>query len=162
MKMFLKWFLLGFLLRALQALPQVGGDTNTWGTELNGFLSVSHNPSTGELLDAAVGKVNFNFQNNVASYTVANSDAGKVISMFNASACTVVIPTGAAMGGGAMPIGQTFMVREGGAGQVTIQAAAGVTLQSRGNAFRTAGQSAYVTAVQIAADTWELTGDVAV
>jgi len=160
MKTFLKWFFVGFLLRMMPAAPSVGTDVNVWGTELNNFLGVAHDLTTGALLDAAVGKIN-SINSQTGNYTLTNADGGRLVTITAAASNSVTIPTDAAMSGGALPIGQMIMVRQGGAGQTAIVAASGVTMRARGGFTALNGQYAYVTLIKIAANTWEIFGDTA-
>jgi hypothetical protein len=92
-----------------------------------------------------------------ASYTLVLTDAGKIVSISNAGANTLTVPTNASA---AFSIGTTILVRQAGAGQTTVTAAGGVTVNSRGTALKLAGQYAYATLVKTGTDTWELTGDI--
>ncbi len=92
-----------------------------------------------------------------ASYTLVLGDAGKIVSLSNASANTLTVPTNASV---AFPVGATMLVRQAGAGQTSVAAAGGVTVNSRGAALKLAGQYAYATLVKVATDTWELSGDI--
>lgn len=98
----------------------------------------------------------FNVQTSL-SYTLALSDLGKMISMVNASAQTLTVPPDSSVN---FAIGTQIPVRQGGAGQITFSPGAGVTLRSRGSVFRTAGIYAYATLIKIAANTWDVTGDI--
>lgn len=94
---------------------------------------------------------------NVVAYTLALSDRSKIVSMINAAASTLTVPANATA---AFPIGTVIMVRQGvGAGAVTIAAAAGVTVSSRGGLVTTNGAVAYVTLIKIGTNTWDLFGD---
>jgi hypothetical protein len=61
------------------------------------------------------------------SYTLALSDAGKCVTMNNASANTVTIPSNSSV---AFPIGTKIMITQLGAGATTIAAGSGVTLNA--------------------------------
>jgi len=61
------------------------------------------------------------------SYTLVLSDAGKVVTMNNASANTVTIPPNSSV---AFPIGTKIMITQLGAGSTTIAAGSGVTLNA--------------------------------
>jgi hypothetical protein len=92
-----------------------------------------------------------------ASYTLVIGDAGKVVSISNASANTLTVPTNASV---AFVTGTTVLLRQAGAGQTTVVGAGGVTVNSRGAALKLAGQYAYATLIKVATDTWELSGDI--
>lgn len=93
----------------------------------------------------------------LASYTLALTDAGKIVSINNASANTLTVPTNSSV---AFPIGASLLVRQAGAGITSIAGAGGVTVNSRGGALKLAGQYAYATLVKVATDTWNLYGDI--
>lgn len=61
------------------------------------------------------------------TYTLALGDAGYVVEMSNASANTLTVPTNASV---AFPTGTVINVRQMGAGQTTIAAAGGVTIDT--------------------------------
>lgn len=142
-------------------VPTPGGDINVWGAGLNAFLANFADTATGQLLDSATGKVNFNLQTGSA-YTLVNADVGRVVSMNNGGANTITVPTDAAMSGGAAPIGAQIHFRQAGTGQTVFAASAGVTIVARGlTTIHLAGQYAYATATKVAANTWEISGDLA-
>lgn len=161
MRTLLKFFLLGFLLRMMPGLPTVGADTDQWGSEINAFLAVAHDPNTGGLLDSAVGKATINEQTGTA-YTVTKLDQGRIVSANNAAANTVTFPSDANMSGGAMDIGAITTIRQAGAGATAIAAGSGAVVRARGLVapIHLAGQYAYATAVKVAANTYEVSGDI--
>jgi len=138
----------------MPALPTAG--TKPWWQQLSDFLLVALDVTTGKLLDNAAATATINAQVG-AAYTLVLADHGKIVSMNNAGANTVTIPPNSSV---AFPVGATITLRQAGAGQTTIAPGAGVTLNSRGAAFKLAGQYAYATLVKVAADTWELSGDI--
>lgn len=154
-------FALGFLIRLVSA-PTVGGDTNVWGTTLNNFIGQFADLTTGQLLDSAMGRQTMNgLAAATTAYTLVKSDQGKLVISNASSAVTITVPTDAAMTGGAMDIVSTTSIRQGGAGQIAIQGAAGVTINSRGGLTHTAGQYSHIALVKIAANTYDLVGDLA-
>lgn len=100
------------------------------------------------LLNAQVG----------TTYTFVLADAnGKVVTLSNAAAIALTVPTNAAV---AIPIGTVISLIQLGAGQVTISGA-GVTLRApSGLKIRT--QYSMATLVKIATDEWVVSGDVVV
>lgn len=122
----------------------------------NGHIWVCTTAGTPGVWAQVGGTLAIDFQTGT-TYTLAASDQGNLVSMNNAAANTVTIPTNATV---AFPIGTTIQIRQAGAGTTTVAAAGGVTLNSRGAVFRLAGQYAYATIFKIATDTWELTGDI--
>lgn len=102
----------------------------------------------------------------VTAYALALSDRTKVVVMTNAAACTLTIPTNATV---PFPIGTEIVVRQGGAGQITIGGpgavaggtAGGVTVVNPFNSFVTAAQNAEVKLLKINTDAWSVNGEVA-
>lgn len=93
-----------------------------------------------------------------ATYTFVLGDGTKVVEGNSASAQTFTIPTNATV---AFAVGTEIVVRQYGAGQITI-APGTTTLRSRGAAYKLAGQFAEATLTKRAADEWILSGDTAV
>lgn len=93
------------------------------------------------------------------AYTLAVADAGTVVETTNSATVTVTVPLNSAA---AFPVGTTIVVRQYGAGQVTIAGASGVTLRSRGSALKLAGQYAEAALTKRATDEWIVSGDVTV
>ena len=93
------------------------------------------------------------------NYTLAATDAEAFITLTNGSAITLDIATNATV---AIPIGTTIPFKQGGAGQVTVTPAGGVTVQSFGNAYKLAGQYAEAVLTKIATDTWAIEGNLVV
>lgn len=91
-----------------------------------------------------------------ASYTLALTDLGSAVSIANASANTLTVPTNASV---AFPVGTWVLVRQGGAGQTVVAGASGVTVNSRGNLLALNGQYAWARLVKVATDTWDISGD---
>lgn len=93
-----------------------------------------------------------------ASYTLVLGDQSKVVTMSNAGANTLTIPTNASV---AFPTGSVIVVQQIGAGATTIDATTGVTLNgvSGGNGTLTAQWSS-VSLLKTATDTWLAMGDI--
>lgn len=92
-----------------------------------------------------------------ASYTFVAADAGVEQVYNSASAGTFTLPTNATQ---AIAIGLVIPLRQIGLGQLTIAPAAGVTLVSRGSAFRLNGQYAVAEVRKTGTDAWILYGDI--
>jgi len=92
-----------------------------------------------------------------ASYAIVAGDGGAEQVYSSTSAGTFTLPTNATQ---AIAVGTAIPFRQSNTGQLTIAAAAGVTLQSRGSAFKLAGQHAVAEARKVATDTWVLYGDI--
>ncbi len=90
------------------------------------------------------------------TYTLVLTDAGKLVTLSNASAITVTIPTDASV---AFTVGTHIDLAQIAAGQATISPTGGVTMNSR-NGTKLAGQYAVSTLIKTATNTWLLAGDV--
>ena len=89
------------------------------------------------------------------TYTLVLGDAGKIVEVSNASAITLTIPTNASV---AYPVGTQITILQTGAGQITVAAPSGGTLNATpGTKLRAQWSSA--TLLKRATDTWVLMGD---
>jgi len=119
--------------------------------------------SSGQVLTAAqmnaVAEANLavNAQGTATSYTLALTDAGKLVT-FTGAAATVTIPTNATV---AFAVGDQINIAQLGTAQITMGTASGVTLVSAGSKTKTNGQYAVVTVVQYTANSWLLLGNTA-
>ena len=115
-------------------------------------LSASDVNSTNEgVNDLAFGQ--FNAQTGT-SYTLVLTDVAKVISLTNAAAITLTVPTNASV---AFPIGTQILLYQGGAGQVTISSSA--TIRSQGSKLKLFGQYAVGGLLKVATDEWVAFGN---
>jgi hypothetical protein len=89
-----------------------------------------------------------------ASYTLLLTDAGKVVEMTSASANNLTIPLNSSV---AFAIGTSIFVVQAGAGQTTIVATAGVTVNSYVG-LKLIGQWAGCTLIKRATNTWVAVG----
>lgn len=90
------------------------------------------------------------------SYTLQLSDAGKLIICTNAAPFTLTVPPHSSV---AFEDGQAVYVKQGGAGQVTIDDGSGVTLQKEASAtLTTLEQHSWVALAQVAEDVWDVVG----
>ena len=93
----------------------------------------------------------------IASYTLVLADSGKMIEMNNASANTLTIPPNSSV---ALPVGTTITVLQTGAGQCTLTAGVGVTVNATPG-LKLRAQWASATIIKRATDTWVALGDLA-
>jgi hypothetical protein len=93
-----------------------------------------------------------------ASYQLVLADAGKAVEMNAAGATVLTVPANATV---AFPIGTVIEVARMGAGAVTLAAAGGVTLRSRGALLAIGNQYGSVSLRKRAADEWVVAGDLA-
>lgn len=91
-----------------------------------------------------------------ASDTLALTDAGKYIRMAVGSPNLLTIPPNSLV---AFPIGTQILIRQSGAGQTTVVADSGVTINTA-ETLLLRKQHSTATLVKIDADEWDLTGDV--
>jgi len=86
------------------------------------------------------------------AYTLAIGDRGQPVTMDNASANTVTIPTNASV---AFDVGSVVTVIQIGAGLTTVEGDTGVTVNgTSGGSVDTQGQYSALSLVKVATDTW--------
>lgn len=90
------------------------------------------------------------------SYTLALSDAHKVVTLNNANAVTLTVPPSTSA---AFEVGDQVNILQLGAGQVTVVGGAGVTLRAQGSKLKLNGQYAIGTLVKLDTDEWVLVGN---
>jgi hypothetical protein len=90
------------------------------------------------------------------TYTLVLTDAGKMVTMTNASANTLTVPPNSSV---AFPINTRLDIIQYGAGQTTIAAGAGVTIFSSGSKLKLSGQYSGASLWKKAENTWVLVGD---
>lgn len=91
------------------------------------------------------------------TYTLALSDAGKLVTLSNASAITLTIPANASI---AFKIGTVINLLQLGAGQVTV-AITSDTLTSSSSKVKITGQYSAASLVKTGTTAWTLFGDIA-
>lgn len=104
-------------------------------------------------LDTKAGK-DIPINTRTANYTLALSDSGGMVRMNMATANTITVPPDSSVAWGTAQI----VISQAGIGQTTIQGGVGVTVNSYGAKFKTAGQYAGATLVRVGANTWTLYG----
>lgn len=90
------------------------------------------------------------------AYTLVLGDAGRMVTLSNAAAITLTIPTAAAV---AFPVGTRIDILQYGAGQVTVGGS--VTIRSVGGKLKLSGQYSGATLWKRATNEWALIGDIA-
>lgn len=93
--------------------------------------------------------------NEVDSYTLVLADANKLVTITLGTATTLTVPPNSSV---AFPTGTMIMVAQLGAGQVTITAGLGVTINSYDSALKLTGQYAACSLIKLATNTWLCTG----
>ena len=118
------------------------------GTIANADISTTAAIDQGKIADTTINA-------QVASYTLVLTDKNKLVEISNASANTLTVPPNASV---AFPVGSTLTILQTGAGQCTLTAGAGVTVNGTpGLKLRTQYSSA--TLIKRATDTWVALGD---
>lgn len=92
-----------------------------------------------------------------SSYTLALTDANKLVEINNGSANNLTIPPNSSV---AFPVGTQIVLAQYGAGQTTVVAGSGVTIRSSGGKLKLTGQYSGATLIKIATDEWYLFGDI--
>lgn len=118
-------------------------------------VALSGDAGTDTVTIATTGTAALNTQ--TAAYTVVLGDEHNVIEVNVASAVNVTIPTNATA---AIPVGSFLIVKQRGAGSVTLVGASGVTLNFPSDkAARTRAQYSFISAYKRATDEWDVAGD---
>lgn len=92
------------------------------------------------------------------SYTLVAGDVGKLVTMTNGSASTLTLPQDS---DATFATGTYVDISVLGAGQLTVQAGSGATLRVSGLTAKSRAQYARLGVQKIAANTWQLFGDLA-
>jgi C4-dicarboxylate-specific signal transduction histidine kinase len=90
------------------------------------------------------------------TYTTVLTDDGKLITCSNAASIALTIPPNSSVAYG---IGTQINIAQLGAGQVTLVAGAGVTLNSSGTKLKLKDQYAVATCVKTDTNTWFVVGN---
>jgi hypothetical protein len=116
--------------------------------------TLTNKPLTSPTINGAIINLTTNAQIGT-TYTLVLDDNGKIVEMNNGSANTLTVPLNATV---AYPVGAQINVLQTGAGQTTVVATSGVTINATpGLKLRTQWSSA--TLIKRATDTWVLVGD---
>lgn len=109
--------------------------------------------ATTAYADNAVNTVVINTQSD--DYTLALTDAGKFIDMTKGTSTTLTIPANDTI---AFPVGSQIIIRQGGAGQVTV-AITSDTLNNPLSSLKTRAQYSQFVITKMASTVWTITGD---
>ena len=110
---------------------------------------------TGATIGTSIINLAINAQTGT-TYTPVLADNGKLVTLSNASAITLTVPTNASV---AYATGAQINIEQIGAGQVTVVGDTGVTVNGTGTKLRTQWSAA--TLVKLGTDSWTLIGDLA-
>lgn len=117
--------------------------------------AADYNATNEGINDLAIAT--FNAQTGT-TYTLVATDAAKLVTLTNAAAITLTVPPNSSV---AFPIGSQVLLYQGGAGQVTITAGAGVTIRSQGSKLKITGQYGLAGIVKVDTDEWAAFGNLA-
>jgi hypothetical protein len=90
------------------------------------------------------------------TYTLVASDAGDLVTLTNAAAITVTVPTNASV---AFANGTQITLSQNGAGKVTVAGAVGVTVNAADGYLSLRTQYSAGTLIKMATNSWILIGD---
>jgi hypothetical protein len=139
------------------SLSNVSGSLSS--PTISNFVNSNHThltAATGGTLTGAA--LLYSRSDQVSSYTLTIDDNGKVVTTNNASANTLTVPPNSSV---AFPIGTTITVVQIGAGQTTIAAGSGVTINSETAKYKLRVQYAAATLYKYDTNTWVLFGNTA-
>jgi hypothetical protein len=138
----------------------INNTSPTVDLDVTGDVSISGTLAVGLNTDVEASITNINeLQQNEqtgTTYTLALTDDGKVVEMNNASANTLTVPPNSSV---AFPVGSQILVLQTGAGQTTVAAGAGVTVNSKDGNLKLSAQWSAATLIKRATDTWVAIGD---
>jgi len=126
----------------------------TTGTQTLTNKTIDYNSNTITNLPAANFDITLNAQTGT-TYTLVASDKNKLVTLSNASAITLTVPTNASV---AYAVGSQINIQQIGAGQVTVAGDTGVTVNGTGTKLR--AQWSAATLLKTATDSWTLIGDI--
>ncbi len=130
------------------------GGSTAWGS-ITGTLSSQTDLQTA--LDAKTAKL-ITTNRQTASYTLVLSDADKLVEMNVGSANNLTVPLNSSV---AFATGTQILLAQYGAGQTTVVATSGVTINSNGGKLKLNVQYSGATLIKIGTDEWYLFGDIA-
>lgn len=125
-------------------------NTQLYITSSNQFALLNRNP-----IATATVLINAQTGTTFTPVLTPTSDAGRLITLSNASAIAVTIAADATTD---FPIGTQLLMMQLGTGQVTVSGAVGVTVVSK-NGTKTSGQYAVISLIKVAANQWVVGGD---
>jgi hypothetical protein len=91
------------------------------------------------------------------TYTLVASDAGDLVTLTNASAITLTVPTNASV---PFATGTQITITRAGSGSVTVAGATGVTVNSADNFLKLRAQWSSATLIKTDTNSWILIGDI--
>lgn len=119
--------------------------------------SIEFTAGAGTLDLKVTGQLTLNAQTGT-TYALVLADANKLVTLSNASAIALTVPLNSSV---AFPVGAQILLEAAGVGTVTVAGDVGVTVNSRGSVYSSAGQYAMMSLIKLATDVWVLSGDLA-
>jgi hypothetical protein len=104
------------------------------------------------------GNVVYNIGTNAqggSTYTLAQTDAGKIVELSNSGGCVVTVPTNASV---PVSIGTQINLLQTSSGQVSVTVASGVTVNATPG-LKIRAQWGFATLIKRSSDLWVLVGD---
>jgi hypothetical protein len=148
-------------------VTQIDSDTLTIVRGQSGTSAISHSGGAtvkhvfvSEALNAFEAGLNevipLNNQTGT-TYTLVAGDAGDLVTLTNAAAITLTVPTNATV---PFVNGTQITILQNGAGQVTVAGAVGVTISASDSSTKLRTQYSAATLIKIATNSWILIGDI--
>jgi hypothetical protein len=134
----------------MAGVPPGGTAGQVLAKETDGSFETCWEDATG-----GGGAITINDQSG-ESYTLGMVDQAALVRMTSDSTNDVTIPPNSSV---PFPVGSRVSIRQAGAGLTTLVAGDGVTLNNPGTTLALAGQNATIAVVQVAADEWDVIGD---
>lgn len=122
----------------------LSGDISITNAGVSAIVSIPASVASVQSINAQVG----------TTYTLVLGDLGKLVTLTNASAITLTVPTNASV---AYAVGSRIDIAQLGAGQVTVAGAGGVTVSATPG-LKLSAQYAGGSLIKTATNTWLLVG----
>ena len=141
---------------------RLANDISGLGTGVATFLATPSSANWASMITDEIGTGNVLLSDmatsaQTASYTLVLADKAKVVEMSNASANNLTVPLNATV---AFPVGTQIHIVQTGAGQTTVVATGGVTINTA-TTLKMRAQWSAATLIKRAENTWVLLGDLA-
>jgi hypothetical protein len=135
------------------------GQSGTSAISHSGGATVKH-VFVSEALNAFEAGLNETIPLNTqtgTTYTLTANDAGQLVTLTNASAITLTVPTNASV---PFAIGTQITIAQSGAGQVTVAGDTGVTVSAADSFLKLRTQWSAATLIKTGTNSWILIGDI--
>jgi hypothetical protein len=148
-------------------VTQINSDTLTIVRGQSGTSAISHSGGAtvkhvfvSEALNAFEAGLNETIPLNTqtgTTYTLNINDSGQLVTLTNAAAITLTVPTNATA---PFAVGTQITIAQSGAGQVTVAGAVGVTVSASDSATKLRTQWSAATLIKTGTNSWILIGDI--